>query len=182
MHSPPSNIPQASFEKGDSTPEKLYTIHAPAVLAYVRLSIPSRETAEDIVVDVFLSALEHPYLLQRNPNVQRAWLRKVAYFKIIDHYRQHARRPSVSLEDVTDNLYQDETLSPEQSALSREQYEHILTLMRNLPRFQQQIVYLRIVYGLRCTEIASILQRKESTIRTALARALNTIRTAYEQA
>jgi RNA polymerase sigma factor (sigma-70 family) len=179
---PPSNVHQPSSERGDSTSEKLYALHAPAILAYVRLSIPSRETAEDIVIDVFLSALEHPYLLARDPNIQRAWLRKVAYHKIVDHHRQHMRRPSISLENVTDTLYQEENLSPEQSALLHEEYEHIVAIMHNLPQFQQQIVHLRLVYGLRCTEIASILHKKESTVRTALARALNAIRTAYKQA
>jgi hypothetical protein len=55
------------------------------------------------------------------------------------------------------SLYQSENLSPEQSALLHEQYEHIVAIMHKLPQFQQQVIHLRIVYGLRCTEIATII-------------------------
>jgi DNA-directed RNA polymerase specialized sigma24 family protein len=84
--------------------------------------------------------------------IQRAWLRKVAHYKIIDYYRLQSRRQFVSLEYIADTL-----------------------------SFQQQVVRLRVVYGLRCTEIASVLGKKESTVRTSLARALNAIRTIYEK-
>lgn len=181
MHFPRSNVNQLPPEMGDSPSERLYALHAPAIFACVRLYIASWEVAEDIVIDVFLSALEHPYLLKRSMEVQRAWLRKVAHYKIVDYYRLQSRRPSVSLEYVAETLYEDEALSPEQSALLHEEYEQIVTIVKGLPRFQQQVVRLRVVYGLRCTEIASVLGKKESTVRTALARALNTIRRSYEK-
>ena len=118
---PRSRVNELPSETGDSPSEKLYALHAPAIFAYVRLYIASREVAEDIVIDVFLSALEHSYLLARSTEVQRAWLRKVAYYKIVDYYRLQSRRPFVSLEYVADTLYEDEALSPEQSALLHEE-------------------------------------------------------------
>lgn len=181
MHSPRSKVNQPSSKTSDSPSEKLYNLHASAIFAYVRLYIASSEVAEDIVIDVFLSALEHAYLLERSIETQRAWLRKVAYYKMSDYYRLQSRRPFVSLEYVADTLYADEALSPEQSALLHEEYEHIVTIVKGLSEFQQQVVRLRVVYGLRCTEIASVLGKKEGTVRTALARALNTIRTIYEK-
>lgn len=181
MHSIRSDGKQLPAEAGNSPSEQLYELHAPAIFAYVRLYVATREAAEDIVIDVFLSALEHSYLLVRSAEVQRAWLRKVAYYKIADYYRLQNRRPLVSLEYVAETLYEDEALSPEQSALLREAYEEVVSIVKGLPRFQQQVVRLRVVYGLRCTEIASVLGKKESTVRTTLARALNTIRTIYEK-
>ncbi len=181
MHSPQSKVNQLPSEMGDSPSEKLYALHASAIFAYVRLHIASREAAEDIVIDVFLSALEHPYLLERSIETQRAWLRKVAYYKVVDYYRLQSRRPFVSLEYVAETLYEDEALSPEQSALLHEEYEQVVAIVKGLSRFQQQVVRLRVVYGLRSTEIASVLGKKESTVRTSLARALNAIRTIYEK-
>ncbi len=181
MHAPPSRVNGPSSETGDSASEQLYALHAPAIFAYVRLYIAAREVAEDIVIDVFLSALEHSYLLARSTEVQRAWLRKVAYYKIVDYYRLQNRRPVVSLEQVAETLYEDEALSPEQAALLHEAYEQVVSIVQSLPVFQQQVVRLRVVYGLHCTEIASVLGKKESTVRTALARALNTIRRIYEK-
>jgi RNA polymerase sigma-70 factor, ECF subfamily len=181
MHSPRSKVNQLPSESADSSSEQLYALHASAIFAYVRLYITSREVAEDLVIDVFLSALEHSYLLARSTETQRAWLRKTAYYKIIDYYRLQGRRQFVSLEYVADTLYEDEALSPEQSALLHEAYEQVVTIVKRLPMFQQQVVRLRVVYGLRCNEIASVLGKKESTVRTSLARALNAIRTIYEK-
>ena len=182
MYFPLSTIHQQFPTEADSLlSEQLYTVHAAAILAYVRLYVASREAAEDLVIDVFLAALEHSFLLTRGTEIQRAWLRKTAYYKIVDYYRQQGRRQSISLEHVADTLYQDETLSPEQSVLLHEAYEDIMTIMKRLPVLQQQVVRLRVVYGLRCTEIASILGKKESTVRTTLSRALNAIRTIYEK-
>jgi RNA polymerase sigma factor (sigma-70 family) len=181
MYFPLSRVNELPFETTDSPSEQLYALHASAIFAYVRLYIASQEVAEDLVLDVFLAALECSYLLARSEELQRAWLRRVAHYKIIDYYRQQSRRQFVSLEYVADTLYEDEALSPERSALLRESYEQIVTIVKRLPEFQQQVVRLRVVYGLRCTEIASILGKKESTVRTTLARALNAIRTIYEK-
>lgn len=181
MHFPLPKVNRHPFETADSSSEQLYALHAPAIFAYVRLYVASREVAEDLVIDVFLAALEHADLLARGMETQRAWLRKVAHYKIIDYYRLQGRRQFISLEYVADTLYEDEALSPEQSALLREAYERVVTIVKRLPTFQQQVVRLRVVYGLRCTEIASVLGKKESTVRTTLARALNAIRTIYEK-
>jgi RNA polymerase sigma-70 factor (ECF subfamily) len=113
MHFPVPKVNQQTFENADSSSERLYALHASAIFAYVRLYIASREVAEDLVIDVFLSALEHSDLLARGTEIQRAWLRKVAHYKIIDYYRLQSRRQFVSLEYVADTLYEDEALSPE---------------------------------------------------------------------
>ena len=181
MHFPLSKMSQETSEPSDSPSERLYALHAPAIFAYVRLYVASLEVAEDLVIDVFLAALEHSYLLIRSAETQRAWLRKTAYYKIIDYYRQQSRRQSVSLEYVANTLYENDSLSPEQSALQRESYEQVVAIVKSLSTFQQQVVRLRVVYGLRCHEIAAVLDKKESTVRTSLARALNTIRAIYEK-
>ena len=180
MASPQPGQNNSLSDTADSASEQLYTLHASAILAYVRLHVASQEAVEDIVIDVFLAALEQTFLLTRNVETQRAWLRKTAYHKIVDYYRRQGRRQHVRLEDVAETLYTDEMLSPEQSALLNERYQQVADIVRRLPVFQQQIVRLRVVYGLRSAEIASVLGKNESTVRTALARALNTVRTLYE--
>ena len=180
MAFPQSRQDDSLSETSDSTSEQLYILHASAILAYVRLHVASQEATEDIVIDVFLAALEQTFLLKRTVEMQRAWLRKTAYHKIVDYYRRQGRRQHLRLEDVAETLYTNEMLSPEQSALLHESYQQVADIVRRLPMFQQQVVRLRVVYGLRSAEIASVLGKNESTVRTALARALNTIRTVYE--
>ena len=61
-------------------------------------------------------------------------------------------------------------------ALGREEFEQIRDLLRRLPDLQQQVIYLRFVYGLRHTEIAEVLGKKEGAVRKLLWRALNLVR------
>jgi RNA polymerase sigma factor (sigma-70 family) len=160
----------------DAPSARLYQEHATAIFAYIRLRTTTREVAEDILLEVFLAALEHGDLLEeRGIEAQRAWLRSVAAHKIADYYR-HSNRQQVSLEQVAETLYADEAISPEQVALDREEYEHMRTLLLRLPGLQQQVIHLRFVYDLRCTEIAEVLGKKESAVRKLLWRALNLVR------
>jgi DNA-directed RNA polymerase specialized sigma24 family protein len=76
-----------------SVAEELYQEHASAILAYLRLRTATREEAGDLLLDVFLAALEHGNLLQeRTIETQRAWLRSVAAHKLADHYRRGTGR------------------------------------------------------------------------------------------
>lgn len=161
----------------ESPSARLYQDHAQTIFSYLRLRTATREEAEDLLLEVFLVALEQSTLLEeRSIETQRAWLLRVAANKVADHYRRGKRRQHVRLELVVDTLYADETISPEQVMLSQEEYERTRTLLQRLPHLQQQAVYLRFVYELRCAEIAQVLGKKEGAIRKMLWRALNLMR------
>ena len=173
-HSSKAELPMT--EQQGSIGEHLYQLYAPFILAYIRLHISSEEDAEDILLDVFLAALQSKDLFTRVEESQRAWLLAVARHKVIDWYRRKGRRQFVTLDQVSTLLYEDDALSPEQVAIQGEAYEKIMVTLKGLPPSQQQTVWLKFVYDLRCSEIAAILGKKESTVRTWLSRALQTIR------
>ncbi len=177
----PSPESEATPPGEDDLPAaRLYQEHAPAIFAYLRLRATTREEAEDLLLEVFLAALEQQDMLKdRSSETQRAWLRSVAAHKIADHYRRSARRQQVTLEQVAETLYADEALAPEQMALHREEYEQLRARLQRLSGPQQQIIHLRFVYGLRCEEIAAALGKKEGTVRKLLCRALNLVRALY---
>lgn len=163
-------------EQQEAEREQLYRLHAPVILAYLRLHLSSEEEAEDLLLDVFLAALQSKDLLTRTEDSQQAWLLTVARHKVIDRYRQKGRQQFVALEQVIDNLYEDDAFSPEQVTLQREAYDQIRAMLKQLPSSQQQTVWLKFVYGLRCSEIAIVLGKRESTVRTWLSRALQFLR------
>ena len=171
-----SKMELSKTEQQDSTGEHLYQLYAPVILAYIRLHISSEEDAEDILLDVFLAALQSKDLFTRVEESQRVWLLAVARHKVIDWYRRKGRRQFVTLDQVSTLLYEDDAFSPEQVALQGEAYEKVMAALKALPPSQQQTVWLKFVYGLRCSEIAAVLGKKESTVRTWLSRALQTIR------
>lgn len=169
--SPPNDSPIAQW----------YQLHAIPLLAYVRQHVPSREDAEDIVVETFIAALEQkgfsPYALAEQE--QLAWLRRVAYHKCIDLYRRSARRPAVPMEETAEILFEDERLSPDQVALRHEDNEVLHLWLSQLPENYQTIVRLRFANGLRSTEISQLLNKSEGAIRVTLSRALNALRDLY---
>src|SRR5258708_13873228 len=54
----------------------LYQRHAPGTLTFIRRHIPSREDAEDALLEVFLAALESENLAALNEGEQLACLRR----------------------------------------------------------------------------------------------------------
>jgi RNA polymerase sigma-70 factor (ECF subfamily) len=162
---------------------RLFEEHAATIFAYLRLRATTREEAEDLLLDVFLAALEQSRMLdERSSEAQRAWLLGVAAHKVADHYRRGMRRPQVALEQVSETLSTDEARSPEGMALDRERDEQMRALLERLPQPTQQVIHLRFVYGLSCAEIAEALGKRESAVRKQLWRALNRIRALYHDA
>ena len=158
----------------------LYQRYAPSIFRYLRLHTPTREDAEDILVDVFLAAVEHDYFASLPDRDQQLWLWRVAHNKVADFHRRAARRPQVTLEAVADSCYFDDELAPEQMTLREEEYEELRATVGRLSAQQQEVLRLRFVDGLRCTEIATRMGKREGTVRMLLSRTLNALRTIYE--
>ncbi len=96
----------------------LFERYAPGMLAYMRMHAPSPADAEDLVVEVFLAALESKSFASLSERAQLLWLWRVARNKAIDAYRYASRRQYVALEDVGESLYESEARDPETLARS----------------------------------------------------------------
>jgi RNA polymerase sigma-70 factor (ECF subfamily) len=159
----------------------LYKRYAVPVLAYLRLHAPSWEDAEDILQEVFLAALEQRRFLRLPESEQIAWLGGVARHKLVDHYRRAQRRPALLLTEITDELAEEATRTPESVVLGWEEQRELWEAVQHLSALQQQVIYLRFVGGLHCPQIASLLGKREDAIRKLLSRAMNQLRGLYPQ-
>lgn len=160
----------------------LYEKYWLAIFISVRQILPSLEDAEDVLVEVFVAAMESDILATLSEKQQIGWLRRVARNKAIDHYRRSVRRPAIPLEDtVMEALFDDVDLAPEQVAVRNEEVALLQTRIAELPVLQQQVLQLRFGDGLRCTEIATRMQRSEGAVRTLLSRTLNLLRSIYDK-
>jgi RNA polymerase sigma factor (sigma-70 family) len=169
-------------ENIDSTTAFLYQQHAQNLITYLRLHLPQREDAEDILVDIFVAAMENQALSALEPGQQRQWLWRVAHNKVADYYRLVAhRRHTVTLEEVTDSLLDDDELTPEWLAERSEEYARLQMHVQGLPEIQQKVLHLRFVNGLRCADIARMVGKREGTVRMILSRTLNFLRSIYER-
>jgi RNA polymerase sigma factor (sigma-70 family) len=159
----------------------LYERTAPALFAYARSRLSSQEDAEDILVEVFLAALEWKGFSTLTSNEQFAWLRGVIQHKIIDRYRQMGRSPTITLQHVEMALSIAESENPEEAIIRQEELRQLQATIHCLPPLQQQVLFLHFVDGLRCIEIASILGKRDGTIRVLLSRSLNHLRDTYQK-
>lgn len=159
--------------------QELYDRHASKLLFYLYQQVSSRQDAEDLLLEVFVAALNERRIFHLSDEQQLAWLRRVARNKVIDHYRHEAVLPMFPLEQV--EATQSNEITPERSAIQKEQYEHLYRTLARLSPLEQQLIRLRYGNGLRLVEIAHILGKPDGTVRKLLARTLQKLRTGYEQ-
>ncbi len=158
----------------------VYQRYAPALFAYLYRHTNSQEDTEDLLLEVFLAALERQGFEELSVKEQEAWLWCVARNKMTDHYRKQVHRQSVPLELAPEDVYEQDHETPETLLLRQEEYTRLQASIQQLPALQQEIVRLRFVLGLRSAEIATVLQKSEGAVRVMLSRSLKLLRTIYE--
>jgi RNA polymerase sigma factor (sigma-70 family) len=167
-----------SFQANQSQ-TALYERYSRIIFGYLRLHIHSPEDAEDLLLDVFLAALEHDNLAAFSPGEQLAWLRRVAHNKLINTYRRASRSPHTTLNTIEEPGMEEE--SPEYLLLQQEAWQQVQTSLKSLPALQQHILQLRYGDGLRCSEIALLLNKREEAVRKLLSRSILRLRQIYQQ-
>jgi RNA polymerase sigma-70 factor (ECF subfamily) len=164
-----------AHEPEDSPAAALYERHAALIFAYLRVHVSALEDAEDLLLEVFLAALEWKPIYGLPPDEQIAWLRQVAHNKLADQYRQAARRPTVRLEHLQALLEADSALTPEQQALRQKERHRLGTALQQLEPHQRQVLHLRFSVGLRCAQIGLLLGKREEAVRQLLSRTLSSL-------
>lgn len=156
----------------------LYQRYAPALFEYIRRHTGTLDDAEDMLAEVFIGSLRAD-LPGMSADEQRAWLWAVGRNKIADYHRQRQRQQPVSLDAVLETLADEAT--PEGLALQQEEAIYLRAYLQKLSLVQQEVLQLRFTGGLRCTEIAALLNKREGAIRSILSRALNELRKYYKR-
>jgi RNA polymerase sigma-70 factor (ECF subfamily) len=158
---------------------QLYQQCAPKILDYVSRQVSSSQDAEDILIDVFVAALESASFASLTEQEQQAWLWRVARNKVINTYRRAEGARRFPLEYIDEQLVEDTGLSPEQMSIRQEEDGKLALLLKRLSPLQQQVLYLRFGENLRCAQIAAQVGKRESSIRSLLSRAFNLLRRHY---
>jgi RNA polymerase sigma-70 factor (ECF subfamily) len=160
----------------DST---LYHRFAGKILHYLFQQVSNEQDAEDLLLEVFLAALQDKFLSCLPAGRQLAWLRRVARNKVIDRYRHIALVNLLPIEQALE--MEDTALTPEQYTEKKENYERLYQSLAQLTSFQQELIRLRYRNGLRFYEIAAMLGKPEGTVRQLFVRTLRQLRAIYDQ-
>jgi RNA polymerase sigma-70 factor, ECF subfamily len=170
-----ANMDNAQNE-ADST---LYDRFAGIIFRYLFQQVSNEQDAEDLLLEVFLAALQVRSLSNLPPGRQLAWLRRVARYKVIDRYRHIALVNLLPIEQALE--MEDTALTPEQYTEQKENYERLYQSIAQLTSLQRELIRLRYRNGLRFIEIAAILEKSEEAVRQLFVRTLRQLRTIYDQ-
>ncbi|TSC77226.1 MAG: RNA polymerase sigma-70 factor, ECF subfamily [Parcubacteria group bacterium Gr01-1014_31] len=165
---------------GDSAAfSELYNEYIARIYRFILFKVRTHEEAEDLSADVFLRAWQYLYQQQRSVQSIGALLYQIARNLVIDHYRQRASQ-DVSLDtdvllDAVDHHQQRLFQQIERSV----ELVDIANAVRQLKDEYKDVVLLRYVEELSIGEIADIVGKSKGAVRVILFRALQIIRTQF---
>jgi RNA polymerase sigma-70 factor, ECF subfamily len=161
--------------KGDAAAfGALYDRYVGAVYRYVYYRVRNDMDAEDLVSDVFMRALRA--IPRYEPRVAfLAWLYRIARNAVIDRARRS--RTQISFEDALAHPGVDQVVEPDATILALSDKEAVRAALAKLTPLQQEVIVLRFVEGYSTLEIASLVGKREGTVRGIQFRALEALRT-----
>jgi RNA polymerase sigma-70 factor (ECF subfamily) len=169
--------------------------HRPYLLKFAALQLRQRELAEDLVQEVFLSALKGADGFSGRSSV-RTWLTSILLNKIADHHRKAGREVSMDAlaeadgEDGIDALFRRNGYyanmpqawrNPEDSLTDQRFYEALEACVARLSAAAGRAFLLRELMGFSVEEICKELQVSTSNCHVLLHRARLRLRACLEE-
>lgn len=146
--------------------ERMFRAHHHEITAYVHRRIGDRHIAEDIVADVFLSALLAWPKFRDRGRGSRPWLYRIATNAVSDALRRRrVRRELLTVEAHIEAVVDDEDAS------RAERVKEVRRALLRLPLKQQTVLSLHYLQELSVRDIAAILSCRVGTVKSRLARA-----------
>ena len=173
-------IQRAANGDADAFEQLVRTYQTPIYNLCLRMT-GNPDDAADLSQEAFIKAWRNLGSFQFE-SAFSTWLYRLASNTCLDFLRSVKRRPQVSL-TVEDSDGETQTLdlpdsapTPEEAAITKEEQETLARAMQSLDEQQRQILTLRVVNDLSYAQIADILQVKEGTVKSRLARTRDALR------
>jgi RNA polymerase sigma-70 factor (ECF subfamily) len=138
--------------------------------------IRARMDAEDLTQDVFIRAYRSISRL-REPERFRGWLYRIAVNRVNDYLRKKRVRSIFKSSDEGVDIQPDADQIREQpealeQVLKEDFWRQVGRIAKKLSKMEREVFMLRFFDNLNINEIAQILKKSESTVKTHLYRAL----------
>ena len=149
----------------------LYDVYVKKIYQFVYYKTHHKETAQDIVSDVFIKAMEKIHLYQSDKGKFSTWLFQIARNTVIDFYR--AKKTTINIEDVWDLSDEIDIEKDEDMKLKIKIVEKYL---KQLKPDQRELIIMRVWQDLSYKEIAQILGKTEASCKMSFSRAMTKLR------
>jgi len=146
----------------------LYQQHVQLIYRYISYRVPDSAVAEDLTAEVFLRMVESLPRYEQNGAPFEAWLYRIAMARVADYYRDRSRRPQEALSESEP----DRELSPEGTLQVNEEAAEIRAALYQLSEEHQDILVLRFVERKSHSEVASMMGKSVTAVKSAQHRAL----------
>ncbi|MBI4994102.1 RNA polymerase sigma factor [Candidatus Peregrinibacteria bacterium] len=151
-----------------------YEEHKTSIFNYILYRVGfNHSTAEDLTSDIFLKAFEH-FDSYDKTRPFKTWIFTIAHNHLVNYYA--GKKEVLPLEEARE-LVKD--IGSKETAERNITMQRILNLISGLPESQRDIVTMKYVNDLTNEEIARVTGKEEGTIRTALSRAIASLRGQY---
>ncbi len=153
---------------GDKTAiSALYEQNVDKIFRYIAYRVPDSD-AEDITAEVFVKMVEGLPNFTYTGAPFEAWLYSIASARVADFHRKHGRR---QIDAINENL-SDDTPLPEDKMLEKQEHRRLREALSQLNADEQKLLILRFVERKSHDEVALIMGKNSTAIRTAQHRAL----------
>ena len=163
----------------------LFRRYRPAIARYAGRMLGDDARAEDIVQEVFLSALRSIGSLDR-PAGFKPWLYRIAHNTCVDHMRRTHRAEEVSIDANLLPASEEIRLfrrapSTHAAVTQKEDFKNLREAFGGLPPSQSEVLVMRELEGLSYDEIAARMGITRASVESMLFRARQGLRDEYGQ-
>lgn len=158
-------------QRGDTSAiGEIYELYVDRIFRYVSYRVPTLADCEDITVDVFVKMVEG-LANYRNMGVPfEAWLYRIASARIVDYRRHAMRHPQTALDE---SLVDKSDEQPEDVMVEKQDLEALREAVSRLTEDQQTLLVLRFVERYSHKQVAEIMGKSVTAVKTIQHRALS---------
>lgn len=152
---------------------ELYRTYVQKIYRYIAYRVSTDADAEDLTAEVFLKMVEGIRTYRVTGAPFEAWLYRIASARIIDYRRRMRRHPQTELNEG----FSTGDASPEESMLAQQELDVLRQALIGLSEEQQSILVLRFIERKSHQEVAGILDKSVSAVKSIQHRALTQLAT-----
>ena len=152
--------------------QKLFVAHISVIKGFITGLCPNFADADDILQQVFLVTTRKADSFELGTHFL-AWVRRIARFVVLEHFRSKKKQPCTLDEDILDLVSEsaetlDDTWGDQRSALEK--------CMEKITPAMRKLLEMRYLKGLMPTQIAARFSRSLNAVNVDLARIRKVLR------
>ncbi|HAE85465.1 MAG TPA: RNA polymerase subunit sigma-70 [Anaerolineaceae bacterium] len=155
---------------------ELYEQYVERIYNYIYFRTGNVHDAEDLTGKVFFKALEAIGNYHDMGLPFSAWLYRIAHNQVANFHRDRSRKREIPIDEIAVSNLSEKRKSPEAAAITQEQREDLLKILKDLTPIKQEVIVLKFVEKLSNAEIGAVLNKSEGAIKSIYHRTLVELR------